>query len=176
MLRVNLPATSLSVSIALVLAGCSDLPPGQPGAFADGAAAGGQLARGAMVTSAEAQATGSTAGTIAAATIVILAKHQATPQQKQIAVTRAKVAVARLRKAQGGAGKSKTAAKVPRFIVVDTVKDEHTTPQAAKAVVVFDTVTEEVVGNNVYDVKSTPPLGETARFDTFTAEYVGTGS
>ena len=65
--------------------------------------------------------------------------------------------------------------KLPRYIAVDTAKDERTVPQAAKSVVIFDTETQEVVGNNVYDVKSTPPVGGTAKFETYTAEYVGTG-
>lgn len=66
--------------------------------------------------------------------------------------------------------------KLPRYIAIDTVKDERTSPQAAKAVMIFDTQTQEIVGNNVYDVRSTPPVGGTARFETFTAEYVGAGS
>ena len=65
--------------------------------------------------------------------------------------------------------------KLPRYIAVDTVKDERTSPQATKAVMIFDTQTQEIVGNNVYDVRSTPPVGGTARFETFTAEYVGAG-
>ena len=68
------------------------------------------------------------------------------------------------------------AKKLPRYIAVDTAKDEHTAPQAETAVVIFDTETQEIVGNNVYDVKSTPPVGGTAKFETYTAEYVGNGS
>ena len=36
--------------------------------------------------------------------------------------------------------------------------------------------TNQIVGNNVYDLKSTPKVGQTSKFDTYTAEYVGTGS
>jgi hypothetical protein len=68
------------------------------------------------------------------------------------------------------------AKKLPCYIAVDTARDEHTAPQAEKAVVIFDTETEEIVGNNVYDVKATPPVGGTAKFETYTAEYVGNGS
>ncbi len=42
--------------------------------------------------------------------------------------------------------------------------------------IIWDTQSEEVVGNNVYDVKSPPPVGSTAKFDTYSAEYVGSGS
>jgi hypothetical protein len=41
---------------------------------------------------------------------------------------------------------------------------------------IWDTQSESVVGNNVYDVQSTPPVGQTAKFDTYSAEYVGSGS
>ena len=40
---------------------------------------------------------------------------------------------------------------------------------------IYDTQSEEFVGNNVYDVQSTPRVGSTAKFDTYSAEYVGTG-
>lgn len=65
--------------------------------------------------------------------------------------------------------------RLPRYIAVDTTKDGRTSPQAAKAVMIFDTHTQEIVGNDVYDVRSTPPVGGTARFETYTAEYVGAG-
>jgi hypothetical protein len=65
--------------------------------------------------------------------------------------------------------------KIPRYIAVDTVKDERTVPAAKKTIVIFDTETQEIVGNNVYDVKSTPPVGTIRKFETYTAEYVGGG-
>ncbi|HYR57620.1 MAG TPA: hypothetical protein VEO95_03275 [Chthoniobacteraceae bacterium] len=205
MKRATLSATSLGTIAALLFASCSDIPPGQPGPFTNGAAAGGEFARAATVTSAESFATGSTTGTVAATAIVILAKHKATEYQRQVALAHAKVAIAHLKAKQARAeapkpkpaekkpavakaavGKpaiakpavAKAAApakKLPRYIAVDTAKDEHTAPQAEKAVVIFDTETQEIVGNNVYDVKSTPPVGGTAKFETVTAEYVGNG-
>lgn len=191
MKRATLFVTSLGTVTALLLPGCSDLPPGQTGPFTNGAVAGGEMARGAFVASAEAQATGSSTGTVAGAAIVILAKHKATEHQRQVAMAHAKVAIAKIKtqqahavepKPKAGAPKktvAKTAPpakKLPRYIAVDTAKDEHTVPQAEKAVVIFDTETQEIVGNNVYDVKATPPVGGTAKFETYTAEYVGSGS
>ncbi len=41
---------------------------------------------------------------------------------------------------------------------------------------IYDTQSNQIVGNNVYDLKSTPKVGQTSKFDTYTAEYVGTGS
>ena len=58
---------------------------------------------------------------------------------------------------------------------MDTAKDEQTSPKAKKAVMIWDTQTESVAGNNVYDVQSTPSVGSTAKFDTYSAEYVGAG-
>ena len=189
MKRAPLSATSLFTATAFLFAGCSDLPPGQPGPFTNGAVAGGEMARAATVMSAEAQATGSPAGTMATATIVVLAKHQATLRQQQVAKANARIAIARLRarqpkpsspsastKSKKTAAAPKQKARLPRYIAVETVKDERTAPQAQKAVVIFDTETQEIVGNNVYDVKAAPPVGTTAKFETYTAEYVGSGS
>jgi hypothetical protein len=191
MKRATLLVTSLGTVTALIFPGCSDLPPGQTGPFTDGAVAGGQFARATTVTSAEAFATGSTTGTVAAAAVVILAKHKATEQQRQVAMARAMVAVQKIKARQARATEPKPkpgakkkpvakaappAKKLPRYIAVDTSKDERTVPQAEKSVVIFDTETQEIVGNNVYDVKSTPPVGGTAKFETYTAEYVGSGS
>ncbi len=191
MKRPALFATSLGTITALLLPACSDIPPGQPGPFANGAVAGGEFARAATVTSAESFATGSTAGTVASAAVVILAKHKATEHQRQVAIVHAKAAIAQIKSKQARAERPKPkpgekkaavakaaapAKKLPRYIAVDTAKDERTVPQAQKSVIIFDTETQEVVGNNVYDVKSTPPVGGTAKFETYTAEYVGNGS
>jgi len=191
MKRAPLSAISLVTATAFFSAACSDLPPGQPGPFSNGAVAGGNLARAATVTSAGEMATGSTVGTVASATVVILAKHQASLRQQQVAKANAKAAIAKLRKKAArvptpptSATNRKTADKpkekkqprIPRYIAVETVKDERTSPQAQKAVVIFDTETQEIVGNNVYDVKAAPSVGATAKFETYTAEYVGSGS
>ena len=62
-----------------------------------------------------------------------------------------------------------------RYIAVDTEKNEKTSPKAKKAVMIWDTQSESVVGNSVYDVQTPPPVGATAKFDTYSAEYVGSG-
>jgi hypothetical protein len=40
---------------------------------------------------------------------------------------------------------------------------------------IFDTQTDQVVGNHVYDVKTEPKTGQVGKFETYSAEYVGTG-
>ncbi|MES2571251.1 MAG: hypothetical protein V4710_14495 [Verrucomicrobiota bacterium] len=62
-----------------------------------------------------------------------------------------------------------------RYIAVDTEKDERTSPKAKKAVMIWDTQSKQVVGNNVYDVETTPQVGTTTKFETYSAQYVGTG-
>jgi hypothetical protein len=57
---------------------------------------------------------------------------------------------------------------------VKTVKEENS--QGKDQVMIFDTQSNQIVGNNVYDLKSSPKVGQTSKFDTYTAEYVGTGS
>lgn len=72
----------------------------------------------------------------------------------------------------------KVAAKakpLPRYIAVDTVKDQRASPQAKKVVMIWDTKAETLVGNNLYDVENPPAVGATAKFETYTAEYVGAG-
>lgn len=151
------------------LAGCQQSS--EPGPFggAGGAQAASSITRSTSAYSGEAMATGSHVNAAANATIVILAKHQATVHQREVAIQRAKAAQVHLQKATA----SHPGKKLPRYIAVDTVKDEHTAPKAAKAVMIWDCEAQEVVGNTVYDVAATPPAGATSRFETYSAEYVG---
>ena len=48
-------------------------------------------------------------------------------------------------------------------------------PTAKKVVMVWDTQAESFVGNNIYDVENPPAVGSTAKFETYAAEYIGTG-
>lgn len=114
--------------------------------------------------------------------VVIIAKYQATTRQRQVAEQRARIAVAKLsapRAATAGGTSAKRAAhakapprKVPRYIAVDTVRDERS--QGRKSVMIWDTKSEEIVGNNVYDVESTPPVLQSGRFEVYSAQYVAT--
>jgi hypothetical protein len=64
--------------------------------------------------------------------------------------------------------------KKSRYIAVDTVREKDSV--GAKSVMIYDTQTQQVVGNNVYDVKKAPKQGTVSKFDTYSAEYVGTGA
>lgn len=182
------------VAMAVGATGCSNMTPGENAALfgtVGGAAAGG-IARAAGMSTGQSIATGVAAGAIIAATTYIIAKHQATERQRQLAERRARAAYQRMlaerestrsrttRTTRSTAAvTSRTASskkKLPRYIAVDTEKSERTSPQASKSIMLFDTESQEVVGNNVYDVKTAPAPGETAKFETYSAEYVGSGT
>jgi hypothetical protein len=48
-------------------------------------------------------------------------------------------------------------------------------PSKLKCVMIFDTQSKQFVGNVCYVISSQPANGELARFDTLSAEFVGTG-
>jgi hypothetical protein len=186
-----LRSTVLVTTIALAAASCENLTPGQNAAVFGGAAAltAGTIARAAGMSSAESFATGAAVGAVVAATAYVIAKHQASERQRRVAEERARIAYARLRARQeahqreiaknnqaGGSRTTAAAAKLPRYIAVDTEKDQHTAPQAKKSVMIWDTESHQVVGNNVYDVSNPPAVGSTAKFETYSAQYVGSGS
>jgi hypothetical protein len=68
---------------------------------------------------------------------------------------------------------TKTTAKTPRYIAVDTEKNAQTSPKAKKVVMVWDTQSESLVGNTVYDLPDPPAVGGSIVFTTYAAEYVG---
>jgi hypothetical protein len=169
----TLKSASLLTAIALGASGCASLTPGENAAvFGSGAGIlAGSLARHAGMSTGESIATGAAVGAVVAITTYIIAKHQADERQRQVAAQRGRIASQRIAKRSPSSSKKKK----PRYIAVDTVKNEKTSPKAKKAVMIYDTQSGQVVGNNVYDVQSPPSVGQTAKFDTYSAEYVGSG-
>lgn len=96
--------------------------------------------------------------------IKILATHEATHEQRRVASERARVILQQ---------RSDDEKASERFMVVDTAPDERN--RGAVSVMIWDTQAEEIVGNNVYDVETRPRLGDVAMWDTYSAEYVGSG-
>jgi hypothetical protein len=169
-----LKTSSVMAAASMLATGCADLTPLQnAGVFgaAGGAAAGG-IASASGASTGEAVAIGAATGAVIAAAAYIIATHQATERQHRIAEERAQRAYAQM----SAERRSKMKSHKTRYIAVDTEKDQHTAAGAKKSVMIWDTQSQEVVGNNVYDVKSPPPVGSTAKFDTYSAEYVGSGS
>jgi len=114
--------------------------------------------------------TGSVSTELIRGTVAIIAHHEATVRQRQIAEKRGRAWTAH-----------RVASSQPshiarhRYIAIDTEPDSRTLPQARKSVMIFDTDAQQVVGKNVYDVQSPPPVGAIARFETYSAQYVGPG-
>ncbi|MGA7212740.1 MAG: hypothetical protein WBX20_00870, partial [Terrimicrobiaceae bacterium] len=114
----------------------------------------------------------------------VIAKHQATERQRKIAEQRARLYMAeraaeqqrQARKvaAESSGTKKAKPPKETRYIAVKTEAESFN--KGKSAVMIYDTQSNQIVGNNVYDLKSTPKVGQTSKFDTYTAEYVGTGS
>lgn len=169
-----LKTSSLLAAVSIFATGCAELTPLQnAGVFGatSGAAAGG-IARASGASTGDSVAIGAATGAVVAAVTYVIAKHQATERQHRIAEERARRAYAEM----SAKRKASMKARKTRYIAVDTEKNEKTAPDAKKSVMIWDTQSQEVVGNNVYDVKAPPPVGSTARFDTYSAEYVGSGS
>jgi len=164
---------ALSTSISLLLGACADMTPGENGA-AFGMGAGilaASIANAAGASPLESLVIGAAAGAIVGMTAYVIAKHQATERQRRIAEARARVYYAHLAPAKKVALKQKRV----RYIAVDTEKDAKTAPKAKKSIMIWDTQSQSMAGNNVYDVQNTPAVGGTAKFDTYSAEYVGGG-
>jgi hypothetical protein len=108
---------------------------------------------------------------VIAITIYSIAHYQATEHQRQIAEVRARQSYARM-SAQRRAEMKK---KRVRYIAVDTERGQKTSPKAKKTVMIYDTQTNKVASNVAYDVEKTPSVGQTAKIDNYSAEYVGSG-
>jgi len=165
--------SSIAVVSSLMVAGCSNMTPGENAAVfggVGGALAGG-IARAAGASTGESIAIGVASGAVIAATTYIIAKHQATERQRRVAEERARIYFERNEQRRAELKRKRV-----RYIAVDTERNEQTSPKAKKSVMIWDTQSEKVVGNNVYDVESTPSVGKTAKFETYSAQYVGSGS
>lgn len=100
--------------------------------------------------------------------VEIVAIHEATKRQQQIAETRARAAWSRI------ANRQRSPKRKPRYLAVATEKSASArTVKSAASVMLWDTRTQEMVGSGVYEIRSTPPVGASAQFQTYSAEYVG---
>ena len=150
------------------------MTPGENAAVFGGIAgvATGTIARAAGASTGEAIVAGAIAGAVVGATVYVIAKRQASERQRKLAEQRARAYQGRLTASK----KESLKKKKVRYVAIDTEKDSRTSPKAKKNVMIWDVQNEQIVGNNVYDVEKTPSVGQTAKFDTYQAEYVGTGS
>lgn len=100
----------------------------------------------------------------------IIAVRAASQRQREVADQRARAAFRKMGKL------GTTTRKKSRYLAVATERSEATRGRKpAQSVMLWDTHSQSIVGNNVYDVEAAPSLGSTARFETYSAEYVGSG-
>jgi hypothetical protein len=100
----------------------------------------------------------------------IVAVHAATKRQRQVAEERARAAFRKM-----STGQRRGPRKV-RYLAVATEQTKAPASRpAAKSVMIWDTQAQEIVGNNVYDIETAPHVGTVSHFETFSAEYVGSG-
>jgi hypothetical protein len=150
----------LLAATPLAISGCSS---GGVSWGEEAGGGGGQMANGAAGASGETVRTGSISSPLINGTIAIIGEHEATMRQREVAAQR------------GRAWTARQSAAPRHYIAIDTEPDGRTAPQAEKSVMIFDTQAQQVVGKNVYDVQSPPPVGAIARFETYSAQYVGPG-
>jgi hypothetical protein len=175
------PVIAGVVCLAIASAGCENLSPGENAAVfgtAAGLATGIPLAASGVDPRITVPAALGAAA-LAAGVSYVIAKHQASERQRKIAEQRARLymareAAARQRAASAAAARKKMPRQKSRYIAVKTERESFN--KGESAVMIYDTQSNEIVGNNVYDLKATPQVGQTSKFDTYTAEYVGTGS
>ena len=108
---------------------------------------------------------------VVATVIYFVAKHQADERQRQLAEQRGRQSYARM----SAKRKADMKAKKVRYIAVDTHRGAKSSPKAKKTVMIYDTQTQRVASNNAYDVAQAPTVGSTAKIDSYSAEYVGSG-
>ena len=100
---------------------------------------------------------------LAAGITYAIAKHEATEQQRRIAEANARRAYAR--------HQAELKKRHVRYIAVRTTRSKES--KGSTSCMVWDTQSEHLVGNTVYDCKTQPAVGSTAKFDSYSAEYVG---
>lgn len=181
--------TASVVSLAVFTSACENLTPGENAAMFGGVTAlavGIPLACAGVNPNIVIPVTAGAAA-LAAGAAYVVAKHQATERQRQVAEQRARLYMAQRAEANRLAAKSSHAsgtvakkttkpASEPRYIAINTEKSGAAPSASGPSVMVFDTHSSQIVGNNVYDLKSQPKAGQTAKFDTYTTQYVGNGT
>jgi len=167
-----LKTTAAVAAVALGTSGCENLTPGENAAVFGGlAGAATAIPLGVSgVSPAVTIPVSIGAAAVVAGGAYIIAKHQASERQRKIAEQRARLYLAKQKEREKAAVAS-TKKKSPRYIAVRTQKESQNTGK--DAVMVYDTKTNGLVGNQVWDLKQSPKVGSVQKFDTYSAEYVG---
>jgi hypothetical protein len=175
---------AVSTSLLLAVGGCSNLTPGENAAIFGGlAGAATAIPLGASgVNPAVTIPVSAGAAVVAGAAAYVIAKHQADREQRRLAEERARAYLARQEAEQQAAAQAaartptrrQSAPKpTPQYIAVETSPGPQS--QGKSSVMVYDTQRRALVGNDVYDLKTTPKQGTVAQLDTRQAVFVGKG-
>src|ERR1700721_1016886 len=97
--------------------------------------------------------------------------HRPAPRNRYVAVT----TLSPNEKQTAAYVKKRQAAAADAASKNEALPAKWTEPSKLKCVMIFDTQSKQFVGNVCYVISSQPPIGELARFDTMSAEFVGTG-
>jgi hypothetical protein len=109
-----------------------------------------------------------------------VAKYEATLEQRRIAEVAGRKAEARVRAAAARpaqppppSGIGELQMHPSRYLAVPVRHDRRA--RTRSSVMIWDTQAQDIVGNSVYDINSPPPTGASVKFETFWAEYIGSG-
>ena len=91
-----------------------------------------------------------------------VAKYAATPVQREVATARGRAVVKKMAK--------RNVKPKSRYIAVTTKRDSRA--KTSTNVMLFDTQSESIIGNSVYDLNERPPEGEPVKFETYSASFV----
>ena len=94
-------------------------------------------------------------------------RHTATELQRRTAEKNAKAYYAHLTPKK----KADLKAKKIRYILVPTVRSEETSPKAKEVRMTWDTQSESLADNYVYEFQNPPAAGTVAKVGGYTAEY-----
>ena len=157
--------SAVSLSAGLLFSGCNGMTSGESAStvgVGSGIAAG-IIGAAAGLRPGAAVALGAGVGLLAAGITYAIAEHKASERQREVAEANARRAYA--------AHRTELRNQNVRYIAVPTSRTQSSA--GATSCMVWDTQNERLVGNSVYDCKTTPATGSTARFDSYSAEYVG---
>lgn len=150
-----------ATAVSLLTSGCSNLTPGENAAIAGavtGLAVGLPMALTGVNPAATIPVTAGAAVAAAGATYLVT-QRQANKAQIQTAENRARNYAA--------STQTKT-----RYIAVRTESPRNSNQ---RHVLIYDTYTQQVVSNTLYQFPNLPAIGSTANFGGYQAIYIGTG-
>lgn len=102
--------------------------------------------------------------------VQVVAVRVASKRQREVADQRARAAYHKLNKT------GQITRKKIRYLAVATEKSPDAgNRKARESVMIWDTNSQEIVGNKVYEISEAPAPGTMARFETYSAEYISTG-